>query len=185
MVVARLAHDTVDVLRKWPEVLERVVWVAEAQEKLRPDVAALLAPHFLERAADTLISFLDPPNPVKWLIRKVWTDPSPATSVKRAAEAKGVGLTTLKDAWASLPFSAELRELVDWGLLGRAVTHRQRGASWSEAAGWLGITEARLERIAARRLRVEPAVIDEMDAAWVEERFAEWFEEALRAGQDE
>ena len=156
--------------------------MSEAGAALPSRVAELMGGHFLERAAETVRALLAPSQVIERFIECAWVAPLPCRTVSRAAAQVGTTVRALRRRWAALRFDAELREVIQWGLLGRAVTLRQRSSSWYAVAHELRISERSLERISRRRLGVTPRAALTSGSAWAEERFEVWLEAALAGG---
>jgi hypothetical protein len=171
VIVTRITAESVRQLSAFPSMLRQVVGLEELSTNLRPCVSALVFEHYLDRAAIRLMELLNLPPAAKWFLQRTWRDAKPPTSVSEASHDIRVHLSTLRDNW---PLDAPLNVLVEWALLGRAVTERRKGASWTRAALHVRVSKRRLERIAKRRLESDLDRLDVRGYEWVEQQFRIW-----------
>lgn len=173
VLVTALTGQNVRVLSRFPSILRRLVGLDELSS-LRPSIEDILSRHFLDRGAHRLgeIRVLSPS--VLRFVQSTWLAGMPPRSVAEACRDSRVSRSTLRDAWC---LDESPSSLVEWGLVGRALSERQRGRSWSRSALAVRVTVRRLGRLALRRLGCGLDDLDKQGPDWVEEEFERWLVE--------
>ncbi len=179
ILVTELTPEAVASLQAMPALLGQVVWLGRIREDLRQKVEESMSSHFLERAAERVCLLRDPAPPVARFLRVVWTVPRPPSTVKRASLEAGTCPSTFRDRWRELRFAADPKEVVDWGVLGRAGTERETGLPWRNVAYRLGVHERTLGRIADRLLGEPLDAIPLRGSSWLAASFHHWLVGAL------
>lgn len=187
--VAPWSSEVARCLADHPQLLKDTIWQKDIPDRLASRVAALTAAHFLERTAQRFIAGLGPPLEIGDFLECAWAvTSSPGENVQKVAASAGVNLRNLRRKWRSVPFRASLLEVVQWGVLARALRARDRQnreglpQNWFAAAYAAGISERTLERLTKKFLGRTPGerIASGFDQAHalLEERFVAWLEEA-------
>lgn len=171
VVVTRMTGENIRGLSAFPGIVGHIVGLDEVGTELWPQVNALLTRHYLDRAAIRLAQVLNLPPAVSRFLQRTWRTEPPPVSVSEAARDARTRLSTLRDRW---PFDAPPRAFVEWALVGRTVTERQKGQSWARAAFRVRASRRRLERIVGRRLQCGLAQLEARGLDRVEFEFHEW-----------
>jgi hypothetical protein len=171
VLVTGLTGQNVRVLTRFPSILRRLVGLDELSS-LRPSIEDILSRHFLDRGAHRLGEIRGLPPAVVRFVQCTWLAGMPPRSVAEACREIRVSRSTLRDAWC---LDEPPSGLVEWGLVGRALSERQRGRSWSRSALAVRVTVRRLGRMALRRLGCGLDKLDKQGPDWVEQEFERWF----------
>ena len=163
LLVTKLTGRTVRLLSEISWDHRNLVGINEAATTLRARVYALLDEHYLDWAVGRIAELPQLSPVAKLFVKRGWRQSPPPTSVAQVSREIGIRSSTLRDNW---PFDAPPKALVDWALLGRAVTERQHGVSWARAAARVGVTQRRLKQIALRRLGCSLKGLDKKDEEW-------------------
>lgn len=128
---------------------ECVLWVEEVAGDLLRRIADLVSLDPLSRFAEGLCLHRDLPPVLGTALRILCERRPPPTSVAALARAAAVPERTLRYHWRKALGAVHLKQLLDWIVLLRALEEGHR-RGWPSTAGWLGLDERTLDRIALR-----------------------------------
>lgn len=171
-----VTHQTDEVLRALADVglLGHAIWLPQDHAAIRERVVAIARPHFLDKALD-LLSDASVPDGACRFFMVAWTSNPPAQTVSEAISVLDAGESVIRDQWHSAGLDIHLKEVIDWGVLGRAVAERTDGASWTRVAIGLHTNDRHLRRIARRLLDASLTELDAMGMEGVAKKFWRWY----------